>query len=310
MTDAPDLAPTDPEVPREGRVVLHAGFELDAETVSAVSRQAWARVILIAGPEGSGKTTLLTSLYESFQRGTFANYSFAGSLTLPAFERLAHHSRIVSQRGVPETERTPPGERRRYLHLRLKRAMAHEPRDVLFTDLAGEQFRLVSDSEDECKRLTVAKRADHLAVLIDGQKLIDLDARGGAQNDARRLIRSLVDSAMIGGQTFVQVLFSKWDLLAGLGDGAEALKYALNIEKVLGEAFGDRVGSMRFMRIAARPQSTAVPFAYGLPDLLRLWCEDSLFMSNEPSRSVRMPAAVTEFERFEARQLRERSVDG
>jgi len=188
--------------------------------------------------------------------------------------------------------------------------MAHEPRDVLFTDLAGEQFRLVSDSEDECKRLTVAKRADHLAVLIDGQKLIDLDARGGAQNDARRLIRSLVDSAMIGGQTFVQVLFSKWDLLAGLGDGAEALKYALNIEKVLGEAFGDRVGSMRFMRIAARPQSTAVPFAYGLPDLLRLWCEDSLFMSNEPSRSVRMPAAVTEFERFEARQLRERSVDG
>ncbi len=305
-----DAAPADKdvgEVPKhfgDAGVPLYSGLELDPQTVVVATRDELARVILIAGPEGSGKTTLLTTLYESFQRGPFSGHTFAGSFTLPAFERLCHFSRIASQRASAETERTPPGEQRRYLHLRLLRDGKERPQDFLFTDLAGEQFRLVSDSEEECRRLTVARRADHVSILADGQKITIADARPTVMNDARRLIRSLLDCDMIGPETLVEVIVSKWDLIASLGPQSDALNYVNNFENELKKLFSARLGRLECTRIAARPEGTQVPFAFGIGELLNLWSQDSLLLTKQPPEIETVLPPSSEFERFATRHER------
>lgn len=96
---------------------------LDFTPVSAfdVMRANLTRVIVLAGPNESGKTTVINSIYELFQRGKMPGYLFAGSSTLPGFERRCHHDRIMSNAARADTPRTPYGEGNRFLHFRIRR---------------------------------------------------------------------------------------------------------------------------------------------------------------------------------------------
>ncbi len=171
--------------------------------------------MIVAGPVGSGKTTILTSLFESFLEAPTGNYLFAGSKTLVGFERRCHDARKASGRLVAETGHTSRREGVRFLHLKLAAAEADipSPRHLLLSDVSGELFKTLRDSNSAVKEMTALQRADHLCVVIDGQKLTELGQRQVARNDARSMLRSIIAMGVLSPTCKIEIVFSKWDLI-------------------------------------------------------------------------------------------------
>ncbi|HVB57510.1 MAG TPA: hypothetical protein VNE63_13950 [Candidatus Acidoferrales bacterium] len=254
---------------------LPAGKELDDAAAAKVQAARLTRLIVVAGPPGAGKTTLVTSLYELFQNKSVGGISFAGSSTLPAFERRCHISRTASERSQPDTERTPYGEVR-YLHIRVGADdLRHNPLDLLFTDVSGESFERARDSISECQQLGFLKMADHFLLLMDCEKLIDRLKRWDAANHSMSLLQSCLDSGMLGSNCFVNVLWTKYDLVEAAGDCTHDTFFQ-KISEEFKKKFGSRVGRLTFTKVAARPMGVdSLEFGYGIPDLLKEWSNDS-----------------------------------
>jgi energy-coupling factor transporter ATP-binding protein EcfA2 len=275
MSTQPPKLTVPPPAPAPKVIDLPAGKELDDAAAAKVQASRLTRLIVVAGPPGVGKTTLVTSLYELFQKTSVADIAFAGSSTLPAFERRCHLSRTASERAQPDTERTPYGEVR-YLHIRVGADnLRHEPLDLLFTDVSGESFERARDSISECQQLGFLKMADHFLLLMDCEKLIDRRKRWQAAHDSMTLLRSCLDSGMLGNGCFVNVLWTKYDLVEAGADG-ERDKFFQKISDEFRTEFGSRVGRLTFTRVAARPMGVDnLEFGYGIPDLLNEWSNDS-----------------------------------
>lgn len=250
---------------------LPPGKELDELSAAKLQVSRPVRLVVIAGPVGCGKTTLLTSLYELFQWGNVSGYSFAGSTTLPAFERRCYFSRTASERSVPDTERTPFGEVR-YLHLRIcKLGFSKGPLDLLFTDVSGESFERARDSIAECQQLNFLRRADHFLLLLDGEKLVQKEKRWQVAHDSMTLLRSCLDSGMLGGTCLVNVLWAKFDYFLAAKDEAHG-KFLEKLTREFDTEFASRVGRLSFSQIAARPtQGDSLKFGHGLVELLKDW---------------------------------------
>jgi len=196
-------------------IKFREGDFLSASEGGEVVRSSPTSIVVVAGLVGSGKTTLVAGLYGLFHKGPFAGYLFAGSRTLPGFERRCHLARLCSERDSPDTERTGVSECQNLLHMRLADASSRCPYDVLFSDIYGEAFRRASDSTDECRKIAILKRADHVAILVDGKKAVDKPDRQGAFLAADSLLRQCLDAEMLDKTSNVQVvltksLFHKW----------------------------------------------------------------------------------------------------
>lgn len=269
----PTPAPAPTTAPKV--IDLPAGKELDDAGAAKLQAARLVRLIVVAGPPGAGKTTLVTSLYELFQKKPVGKIAFAGSSTLPAFERRCHISRTASERSVPDTERTPHGEVR-YLHLRVgAEDLRHNPLDLLFTDVSGESFERARDSISECQQLGFLKMADHFLLLMDCEKLIDRVKRWDAANDSMVLLQSCLDSGMLGNNCFVNVLWTKYDLVGAAGDGTHDA-FLQKISDEFRKKFEARVGRLTFTKVAARPMGVdSLEFGFGIPELLKEWSNDS-----------------------------------
>lgn len=285
-------------------VALAPGNDLDMESVSTVMRGNITRVVLIGGAADSGKTTLLTSIYESLQKGPFAQYRFAGSYTLLGFERRCHRARITSERSSPDTARTPLPEGVRFLHLRLRPvSKSQSSEDLLLADMAGEMFRLLRDSTEECRRMAVLGRADHFVLLLDGAKLAEPALRSNAFNDASVLLRSCLDSGSLDAETLVDVVISKEDVVRRAQDQAALSTYLAHVEATLYRRFGERLPKLRIEHVAARPDAgSPLPFAYGLDRLLPRWVEEVRHLKVPGDQAVAAEEFVREFDRFILRQ--------
>jgi hypothetical protein len=263
-----EIAPV-PAVP--DLIDLPTGQELDEVTAMKLQAARPVRLVVVAGPVGCGKTTLLTSLYELFQWKPVSGHSFAGSNTLPAFERRCYLSRIASERSVPDTERTPYGQVR-YLHLRISREIAsRQELDFLFTDVSGESFERARDSTLEAQRLTFLRQADHFLLLLDCEKLVRKEKRWEVAHDSMTLLRSCLDSGMLADNCLVNVLWTKLDYLER-AESAEHAQFLTKLKSEIEAEFGSRVGRLTFNEIAARPtRGTTLKFGHGLPELLKYW---------------------------------------
>lgn len=269
----PAIAPAAALAPKV--IDVSPGKELDDSGAAKLQSARLVRLIVVAGPPGAGKTTLVTSLYELFQKKPVGKIAFAGSSTLPAFERRCHISRTASERSVPDTERTPYGEVR-YLHLRVgAEDLRHNPLDLLFTDVSGESFERARDSISECRQLGFLKMTDHFLLLMDCEKLIDRVKRWDAANDSMTLLQSCLDSGMLSNHCLVNVLWTKYDLVEAAGDGTHDTFFQ-KIRDEFKKKFEARVGRLTFTKVAARPMGVdSLEFGYGIPELLKEWSNDS-----------------------------------
>lgn len=232
------------------------------------------QLIVVAGAVGSGKTTLIASLFHLFQRGPFAGYLFAGSDTLIGFDRRCHLARIASGAATADTERTKRGVDRQFLHLRVRKEDCETPpRDLLISDLSGEDYRDAKDSIDECRRLPLLRRADHFLVLVDSVQLAQLDSRQRAKNEAAMLLRSCIDAEQLGIHSMVDLLCTKWDLVEQ-GDEAGTVAFVEDFQRYMSEQYVPKLNRLRFSRIAARPTTPGFALGYGLAELFPAWVEE------------------------------------
>ncbi len=254
-------------------VDLPDASSLTEDGAAEVVRRSGGEVIVLAGLQGAGKTTLLASAYQRFLDGPFAGCSFQGSQCLRALEDRCYLARVASRGQVPTTARTEQSEGLQILHLGVRAAQREsEIVNLLFADMAGEFFRRARDNAEECRRLPILRRANHLVLLVDGKCLVNPEQRPVCLRDARVLLRRFVECEMIGDWTSVQVVASKWDLIA-TSDNVEAIKEALRrVEQQLNVWLGPMLGALSFSYVAASPAAQPeLKVGYGVERLFKLW---------------------------------------
>jgi hypothetical protein len=213
-------------------------------------------------------------------------------VTLVGFETLCHESRGESGLMFADTERTLGATT--YLHLRLGRETSLC--DVVFSDVPGEDFRYARDQSIDALRLAYIRRADRFVLLLDGEKISDPGQRQAVVQNARMLLRSLLECGMLGAWSSVDVIFSKADLFSVSAASEQTGAFMKSSREKLRGDFSKVFGSFTFYELAARPPATA-PDRDTLSELLNVW------MSGTQSTGRRRPRPVTAdiespFERF------------
>jgi hypothetical protein len=288
---------------KSSMVDLHRGTDIQLEDAITMIRHSLTRIIVLAGEVGSGKTTLLASLYENFLRGPFAGYYFSGSYTLPGFEKRSHHARVLSGRITADTERTKPTSDKGLLHLMVRiQNMSQPSQNLLFSDISGETFEMARDYSDECRKMEILRRADHVVLLMDGEKLSKKEQRHEVFINGEMFLRRCFESGMLSKRSFIDVLFTKYDLLKETADTSqkEFLDY---ITKRLTDRYEKECLRFRLKYVAARPRNESkLALASGLETIFPNWVEDTPFLERRSSATAQFELK-TEMERFLWKQL-------
>ncbi|PKM46861.1 MAG: hypothetical protein CVV05_00145 [Gammaproteobacteria bacterium HGW-Gammaproteobacteria-1] len=238
-------------------IELFAGAALGAADAEVITLRSRTHLVVFAGSEGSGKTTVLASIYERLNQGPFAGFKFAGSRSLLGFEEICHLNRLASGRVQPETQRTRLTDETKYYHLALRPTeLAGPHRQVLFSAMSGELFRMAKDSQEDAERLTFLRRADTIVVLVDGERLTNTAQRTSAQADAADILESLLDADMVSPSCRVEMVFSKLDRITAAGP--PSLDFLDKTREKFERKFRGRVPHLSFRNIAARPAPSSV----------------------------------------------------
>jgi hypothetical protein len=283
-------------------VRLPDGQALNEQGADRLLRSRRATTIAIVGDRDSGKSTLVSALYDRLLRGPYAGYAFTGSRTLVALEKRLHDSRVDSGRDTPETVRTSRAEGLLHFHFGL--AIAGDPAsryDLLLSDRAGEVYRDARASTDLIQTLTEISRADKIILLLDGHRLSDVLERTGATQAVRQTLRAFTDNGVLGLQSLVQVVTTKWDLL-NTPDRTDAVEHLQTFENRLARDFRGLLGELSFWRVAARDPKGIVDPALGLDALLRNWAEPSA----EVMPQLSALSIVSQFDKLLVRMAMER----
>jgi hypothetical protein len=280
---------------------LPSGEALTELQAAEVAREDLSKVIIIAGPFNGGKTTILTSLFEAFLEAPFGNFQFRGSRTLFGFERRCHLGRKESGADEANTTHTSLREGVVFLHLALAKIDQGELKhsNLLLSDVSGELFRQLRDSTAVAQEFLALTRADNFCVVVDGEKISSPTERHVARNDSRSILRSVIESGNVTPDCVIDIAFTKWDIVVEALNGpagSDVQAFIDSTKRALESIASDF--EVRFHEIAARPSKTArVPFAHGLPTLLRSWM-DSARQVNEQSVIYVPSNGSREFSRF------------
>lgn len=286
---------------RDQLIDVHLGYELSDIEASEITRSSLTKVIVVAGPGASGKTTLLASLNDRFQQSALQDYEFAGSRTLLAFESRSYDVRIASGRLEPEMEKTKVDlDNLRFLHLRVrKKGDGSVLRDLLFSDISGENFRQAKNSSEDCKKLWILKRADRLVLLFDGASLAISAKRQESKSFGIDFLRSCIDSGMIGIATMVDVVISKMDEINQSVNKAETEKFIEEIVKEIRNRFASGVSKLAFFEVAVLPKKDPnLAEGWGLSNIFPPWVEESRYTEGGPREAFHPDIEAREFSRF------------
>lgn len=280
-------------------IELFTGNELSAVETEAITLRWPTQLVVFAGAEGSGKTTVLASVYEHLSRGSFAGFQFAGSRSLPGFEKICHANRIASGGTRSATERTIPAEEASYYHLALRETGAcGQRRHVLLSALSGELYRWARNSREECEKLTFLHRADAIIVLVDGARLASTEQRTNAHADAAGILDSFLDAKMVAPGCRVEFVFSKLDRIREAGESA--LAFLKQTQEKLEATFRTRVPQLTFREIAARPAPSAASeeLSDGLAAAFATWIASKPASTVEGWQAPALPSDAREFSKF------------
>lgn len=287
----------EPEAAEEARVALSLGETLNAEEVDKFLRWRDATMIAVVGDSFSGKTTLGCAIYDRFLKGPFAGLEFVGSWSLVAFERRSHYSRAESGRTIPDTPRTSIHDGVGYFHF----ALAHNQDgargrfDLLISDRAGEVYKRARGDSTLISALVEVTQAHRVLLLLDGSRIVDPVERAGAMHSVRQTLRAFLDNGAIGLQTIVQVVTTKYDVVAAHTEGPLFLDILKEFQSRLVQDFGPRLNELTFWSIAARDPNGAFAPAHGIDALIRDWVRPRKV--DPPERSTKLPL-VNEFDRL------------
>ena len=278
---------------------VYSGHALTAEEGNMLSGAQRARLISLVGPTGSGKTTLILSIYEAFRHARFGGTMFAGSRTLLGFEERCHLSRAASEGHTPDTERTKSENEEVLLHLRVQpEALEMDPINLLFCDLSGELFDAAGETNEALLRIPFLQSARHIAMFVDGERLIDAAMRHAVRQEFLTLLRAGIEVGRIGKSTNVQLVFSKQDLIRRANNRHEVQVFQSAIRQTCIDQFASRLRSLAFYEVALRPRPDE-----GLTTLYKAWIAEN----DKPVPGLFSPnqlAADREIDRFAEREVK------
>ena len=251
--------------------MLYSGRPLEIVEARDLSMRARATVVALAGMIESGKTSLLARLHQQFQAGPVAGYDFAGSRTLPHFEELNWKATIESGSGKPMMDHTSLTYNNSLLHIAVREVgNAAESIDVLLNDISGDTFPEAITNESVCETLLCLRRADHVAVLVDGAALADRGRRHDHCAKAKNFVQRVLQTGQIGKQTVLHLVITKRDELLKEGH-EESLEAATRLEGEFTSKFTSRVAKLYTWRLAAQPHDRSMPTYEIIADLFGTW---------------------------------------
>lgn len=274
------------DIPREDTARSRALNDAEAGTIAAARRST---VVVLAGEVGSGKTTLLAALYERFGRGEVARHAFAGSLTLPGFEARCWGLRRGSGRvtpAMPHTQRNALP----WLHLRVTPPAA-EAQDLLLGDFDGEIFGDIIDGKIPASDVPALRRADHLAVVLDGETLANPVRRQATLQRSQDLLGALGRQPnAIASPEVITIVVTKQDAIdrADIENQRAVLRAIETVRDATSNAFPKYVPAV--ISTAAVSRIGELPLGHGLDELLALWSEQpAVHVEPRAVSSVPMP---------------------
>lgn len=270
--EATESQPTEEAPKTVSGVTLSSGDMLTASGASAVLRTGDNRVVAMIGPKGAGKTTLIASVYELFQVGPVGKCRFTSCDTLYAFERACHHSRAVSLRQKPATERTLV-KGVHFYHLGMRVGEAAPVLDLILADRAGEEYREATDDVAAAGRFPEIVRADVITMLVDGAGLLQLTTRHEVLSETVMIMQALLDGGSVVGRPKLAVVLTKNDEVIESQDRQRAEQDFDVLLSRIEARFADKLGTICGFKVAACPANDKTPRGDGVPLLLDFWRE-------------------------------------
>jgi len=262
------------EIPPEGDDhLLFSGDRIPMADIHRITCSVDARMIALIGEAKTGKTTLLAEIHEQFLKGPFAGYIFAGSETLPAFEECCFLARQESGKRVPDTGRTPFADGIRFLHLVVRPEDLSGPLEhLVLADVSGELYKRARFDEQAALDLRpLLMRSEGVSLLLDGERLADLDTRQLVCSNALALLDALVEVNALGQHSSVDILLSKWDCLVEVEEATPSIEA---MKEKLAKRFEAEFATLEVRELAARPEiDSEVPAGYGMDDVFRGWLQ-------------------------------------
>jgi Double-GTPase 2 len=254
---------------------------LGSEGANRLCARRRQTVVVLAGSVATGKTSVYAALYERFGRGPFGGRLFAGSTTIPGFEKRCHGWRIASGYSEPKMEHTKLGDLQ-WLHMQIRDSEREHPtQDLLFGDYNGEIFDgMASGAESDYSFL---RRADHVGVILDGGKLCDPTQREATLQRTIYLLDELKKPGRLAEPGVLFVVLTKLDLFVD-GPDAERERAEEAIEQVMERVREVTGEEPPLLRLAARSESDRFPVGHGLNELLDLVTEEpAAHVQNDPA---------------------------
>lgn len=258
------------------------GEALSTQDTYFVTAKEKAKLIIVVGPSESGKTTLETSLYQMFLNGPINQYYFAGSKTLQGYEERAFFTRISSGRTKPDTPRTSNGIQEQFLHIRIYDIEAEAYCNLLFADIAGEDYEdCIANIEEMKKRFPYFKNADFFVVLLDGAQMGNIAKQRSIPENFKLMFRTIVDADLCKKDCVLQIVTSKYDLIDREDENSkDTLTYLSQIQVRLKQYFEQYFARVEFVSIAAMPKVKGkYQCGFGVDTLLNTWCHQNTILS-------------------------------
>ncbi len=268
---------------------------LTLQEAARLLRAGAARIIAIIGPIDAGKTSLIASLYDLFQEGPVAGVEFARSRSFHAFEHTCHDARAASRRDVPHMNRTPRGEVRFY-HLDVGGGAAGDALSLALGDRSGEEYLGAADDASVVTSFPEVRRADSLTLLVDGERLLDAGARHNLRSEITMILQALIDGGAVKDGQRLALVLTKIDLVQASPDRARAEADFEGLLARFERLFGGVFSTIKLFRVAASPETAALPRGTGVPDLLTFWLEPT---APPPTVSLPRPNFVRAFARLQ-----------
>ena len=295
-SDDDPIIPFDPD----NDIALHPGDDLSPEDVNAMSRIRPVRLISFVGPTQAGKTSLFASIYNRFLDGPFAQCKFGGTDSIVGFEQRVHDTRLASRRTVPYTPHTQLGQQLKFLHLFVRDQRSNGRRfDLLFADRSGEYFTKAIDNTSLMSEFTELDRAQHVVVLVDGEKLKNPEFRTTVCWQTKSILRALRDCGRLHLEQEVSIVLSKFDEIKTFPDRPTVEHVFNDLHAEIKSLLDKHVRSVMRFRIAACPKiaEAGLVEGYGVDKLMRGWLTSRRTAVKDPPPSKAI-LVLTEFDRF------------
>jgi hypothetical protein len=94
--------------------------------------------------------------------------------------------------------------------------------NLLIADLPGEFFRALADNQLALSAIPLVRRADKLALIVDGARLCDPPSRASVLTRVHQLVERIAANSLPASGAGLAMVVTKWDLIA---DDPETLAY-------------------------------------------------------------------------------------